>query len=175
MKYLKMIGRWFVDFVEVILPSIVFVLLFLVFLDNVLFRYVLKNPQNWTFEASTTTFVVMGLLGMCTAYRKEDHVVFDLVYAKLSPKYQNLMRMISFVVVIAFFAAAIPPSLVYLWKLPSVTSIMKIPERLIFLTFPIFMISTVCRSAYRLVLDIKAFRDKTYVQSYNTAEKDALI
>ena len=98
-----------------------------------------------------------------------------MVYAKLSPKIQNLMRVVSYVFVIAFFAAAIPPCLIYLAKLPSVTSIMKIPERFLFLTFPIFLISTVCRSAYRMVLDIKAFWKKTYVQSYNTGEKEALI
>jgi hypothetical protein len=36
------------------------------------------------------------------------------------------------------------------------------------------MISTVLRSARRLALDIKAFRNKTYVQSYNTADRDVL-
>jgi len=28
---------------------------------------------------------------------------------------------------------------------------------------------------YRLVLDIKAFANKTYAQTYNTEEKDALV
>jgi TRAP-type C4-dicarboxylate transport system permease small subunit len=175
MERLRKIARGLVDFIEVTLPSLVFGLLFLVFLDNVLFRYVLRDPQNWTFELSTTTFVVMGLLGICTAYRQEDHVVFDLIYNKFSPKNQNILRMISALFVIGIMGAAIPPSLLYLAKLPSMSSILRIPDRLIFLTFPIFMISTVSRSAYRLVLDIRAFRAKTYVQSYNTAPKDELI
>ncbi len=54
--------------------------MFIVFLLNIFFRYVLKNPQNWTFEFSVNAFVIVGLLGACVAYRLEDHVVFDLVY-----------------------------------------------------------------------------------------------
>jgi len=43
------------------------------------------------------------------------------------------------------------------------------------LPYPILLISMVSRSAYRLVLDIKAFRNKSYVQSYNPEHGDALI
>ena len=175
MKLLKKVARCLADVLEVYLPIAVFVALFLVFLTNIFCRYILKDPQNWTFEFSTYSFLVVGLLGACVAYRKEDHVIFDLAYAKLKPKGQNIMRMLSYVIVIVFFLVAIPECIVSLARLPTVTSIMKIPERFIFLSFPVLMVSTVCRSAYRLVMDIKAFRNKTYVQSYNTEAKEALI
>jgi C4-dicarboxylate transporter DctQ subunit len=175
MKLLKRIGRWLVDFIEIYLPIAVFVMLFIAFLLNIFFRYVLKNPLNWTFEFSVNAFVVVGLLGACTAYRKEDHVVFDLVYARQKPKGQTILRMISHSLVIVFFVAALPWTIITLWTLRSETSIMKIPDKFIFSSLVILMISTICRSAYRLVLDIKAFRNKTYVQTYNTEAKDALI
>ena len=175
MKLLKQAARWFVDFLEVYLPIAVFVLMFITFLVNVGFRYILSDPQNWTFEFSVYSFVVVGLLGACAAYRKEDHVVFDLLYAELKPRGQNILRIISYLIVIVSLAAIIPASVKYLLKLPTVTSIMKIPEGIIFMSFPVLLVSTVCRSIYRLVLDVKAFRNKTYVQSYNAEEKDALI
>ena len=175
MKLLKKIGHWVADFVEVYLPTAVFVVMFIVFLINIFFRYVMKNPMNWTFEFSVNAFVIVGLLGACVAYRKEDHVVFDLLYAKQKPRGQSILRMISSVLVIAFFAAALPGVVLNLWTLPAVTSIMKIPDKFIFASFPILMFSTICRSAYRLVLDMKAFGNKTYVQTYNVGAKDALI
>jgi len=175
MKLMKKTTRWFVDFFEVYLPIAVFLLMFITFLVNVGFRYILKDPQNWTFEFSVYSFVVVGLLGACTAYRKEDHVVFDLLYAELKPRGQNILRIISYLIVIVSLAAIIPSSVRYLLKLPTVTSIMKIPEGIIFMSFPVLLVSTVCRSVCRLVLDVKAFRNKTYVQRYNTGEKDALI
>ncbi|MBL7047847.1 MAG: TRAP transporter small permease [Candidatus Marinimicrobia bacterium] len=167
--------RWFTDIIEIYLPSAVFMALFLAFLLNVFFRYILRNPQNWTFELSINAFVIVGLLGACASYRTEDHVVFDLFYTKLKPKGQNVLRIISYIIVIVFFSIAIPPSLKYLYALRAVTSIMRIPIRIIFLSFPILLISSVFRSAFRLFLDIKAFRNKTYVQQYNTQEKDLLI
>ena len=75
----------------------------------------------------------------------------------------------------AYILIAIPESFVYLVRLPTMTSVLRIPERLLFMVFPILLISTVLRSVYRLSLDVKAFRNKTYVQTYNTEAKDALI
>ena len=175
MKPLKKAARWFVDFIEVYLPIGMFILMFIAFMINIFFRYVLKNPQNWTHEFSVNSFVIVGLLGACAAYRLEDHVIFDLLYAKLSPRSQNIMRLLSYVIVIVLFSIALPQSIMSVWKNPAVTSIMKIPDRFLYMCFPILLISTVCRMAYRLVLDIKAFRNKTYVQTYNTEAQDKLI
>jgi TRAP-type C4-dicarboxylate transport system permease small subunit len=175
MRQIKKAGRWFADLIEVYLPIAVFVALFLAFLTNVFFRYVVKDPQNWTFEFSVNAFVVVGLLGACAAYRKEDHVVFDLLYTRLSSRGQNILRIISYIIVIMLFSIALPGSIRYLVKLPAVTSIMRIPLRFVFVSFPILLISTVIRSAYRLILDIKAYRNRTYMQLYNTEQRDAFL
>lgn len=175
MGKLGKIVRWFVDFVEIYLPVIVFVMLFVAFLSNVFFRYVLRNPQNWTFELSVNAFVVVGLLGACAAYRKEDHVIFDLFYTQLGSKGQNILRMISGITVIIMFSIAIPGIVGYLVKLPVKTSIMEIPQNIIFSVFPILLISTVLRSIYRLALDMRSFIKRSYIQEYNTSEKDELI
>ncbi|WP_319416898.1 TRAP transporter small permease subunit [Marispirochaeta aestuarii] len=176
MNRVKKIARWFADIVEVHIPVITFVMLFCAFLLNVFFRYIVGSPQNWTFEFSVNSFVVVGLLGGCIAYRKEDHVVFDLVYSRLSLKGQNILRMISYTIIIVAFSIALPPSILYLWKLRTfVTPIMKIPVSIFFSSFPLLLFSTVLRSIYRLSRDIAAFRAKVYVQSYNTDKKDSLI
>jgi TRAP-type C4-dicarboxylate transport system permease small subunit len=175
MKHLKRIGRGIVDVIEVYLPIGVFILMFVAFLINIFFRYVLKNPQNWTHEFSVNSFVIVGLLGACAAYRKEDHVIFDLLYARLKPRGQAVMRMLSYAIVIVLFLIALPQTVISIWKNPAVTSIMKIPDRFLYMVFPVLLLSTVCRMAYRLVLDIRAFRNGTYVQTYNTESRDELI
>jgi TRAP-type C4-dicarboxylate transport system permease small subunit len=175
MKLLKKVGRAIVDFIEVYLPIGVFVLMFIVFLINIFTRYVLRNPQNWTFEFSVNSFVVVGILGACVAYRLEDHVVFDMVYARRSPRGQALMRIISYIIVIVFVGIALPETLWSLWNNPAVTSIMKVPDKYIFSVLPVMLVSTLARTIYRLVHDIRAFRNKTYLQTYNTETKDALV
>jgi TRAP-type C4-dicarboxylate transport system permease small subunit len=176
MSQTKKIAKVFADLFEIYIPVVTFVLLFLVFLLNVFFRYIIKSPQNWTFEFSVNAFVIVGLVGSCIAYRNEDHVVFDLLYSRISIKGQNVLRIISYLLIIIFFSIAIPPSFVYLWKLRTfVTPIMKIPVSIIFLSFPILLISSVIRSVYRLALDIKSYKDKVYIQQYNVENKDSLI
>ncbi len=76
---------------------------------------------------------------------------------------------------IVFLLVALPLTVSSLLNNPAVTSIMKIPDKYIFSVLPVMMISIIVRSVYRLVLDIKAFARRTYVQTYNTEEKDALI
>ena len=177
MRYLKITAQWFVDFIEVYLPIGMFILLFIAFIINVFFRYVLRDPQTWTFEFCVYAFVMIGLLGACAANRKEDHVVFDLIYTRLTPKGQSIFRIISLVIVIAFLLGALPTATLDIMYIRAKTSIMWIPEQVFFISLPILMISTVIRYTYRLVLDIKAFRNKTYAQTYNTdkTETDALI
>jgi hypothetical protein len=54
---------------------------------------------------------------------------------------------------------------------------MRIPEQVFFASLIILMVSTVVRYVYYFVLDVKAFRNRTYVQTYHTdkTETDALI
>lgn len=175
MNLLKKVAGKVADFFEIWLPEVVFIALFLAFLINVFFRYVMHNPQNWTFEFSIISFVVVGLLGACAAYRKEDHVVFDLLYSSLGPRGKNILRMMGYVLLIVLFLIALPGTIRYILKLRALTSIMRIPLKYVFATFPILLISTIIRSAYRLVLDFKSFLNKTYEQTYNTKPKDRLI
>jgi len=169
MKLLKRTGRTLVDFVEVYLPIGVFIAMFVVFLLNIFTRYVLRNPQNWTFEFSVNAFVIVGLLGACIAYRLEDHVVFDMVYAHRSPRGQALMRILSNLLVVAFLGIALPSTIRSLANTPAVTSILKIPDKYIYAVLPVMMISMVARSAYRLVLALKAFQKASleYYQKNN--------
>ena len=172
---MKRVGKFIAEFIEVWLPIAVFSALFVAFLVNVFFRYVMRNPQNWTFEFSINAFVIVGLLGACAAYREEDHVVFDLVYANLKDRGQNLFRILGHATVIVLFLVALPGSVRYVVRLKAVTSIMRIPLKFVFATFPVLLISTIIRSAYRLVLDVMAFKNKTYEQTYNTEPRDRLI
>jgi len=52
---------------------------------------------------------------------------------------------------------------------------MRIPYNYIFVSFPILLVSVVIRSAYRMVLDIRSWRNGTYRQTYNIEKEDELM
>lgn len=172
---LKKAARLFMDFFEIYLPSAVFLSMFVVFLINLIWRYVFRNPQNWTMEFSINSFVIIGLLGACVAHRMEDHVVFDLLYASVGQKGKTVLRILSNLLIALFISLALPGTIKYLWQHPAITAIMKIPQNIIFSSFAILLIFSAVRSAYRLVQDVKSLLNATYEQTYNTEEKESLI
>ncbi len=159
------------DVIEVYIPSVAFIVLFIAFLFGIIFRYVLKDPQTWTFEVSRISFLWAAILAACIADRDENHVIFDMIYVKTSLKVQCLMRIISNLLIIVFISWLTPFTVQYLMKMNTQpTSILKIPMSLVFIPFLVLFICTIVRALHRLILDIQAFRKKTYVQTYNRKE-----
>lgn len=159
------------DVIEIYIPSVAFIVLFIMFLLGIIFRYLLRNPQTWTFEISRISFLWAAILAGCIADRGENHVVFDMIYVKTGPKMQCVMRIISNLLVTVFIMWLIPFTVQYLMKMNSQpTSILRIPMSLVFIPFLILFVCITVRALHRLILDIQAFRKKTYVQQYNRKE-----
>jgi TRAP-type C4-dicarboxylate transport system permease small subunit len=64
----------------------------LVFLQ-VLFRYVLDAPLDWSEEMSTFAFAWMALLGASVGLRYDEHPRLDIVFARLPPRVQKITKM----------------------------------------------------------------------------------
>ncbi|MGI6777408.1 MAG: TRAP transporter small permease [Acetivibrionales bacterium] len=164
------------EILEIVLPIVLFIGLFILFITGVIFRYLFRNPQTWAFELSTISFVMLVLLAGCTAQRKEDHVVFDLVYERLNPKGQNIFRIVGNIIMVVLLLIGIPSTVKTLWSMRLVvTQVVFLPYMVVFSPLAILFIVAIIRYSYRLVQDIRAFKSKTYVQQYNTSEKEMLI
>jgi TRAP-type mannitol/chloroaromatic compound transport system permease small subunit len=94
MRKIKQAAHLLANLVELYIPGVVFILLFIVFLINIITRYVLKNPQNWTLEFSLNAFVVVGLLGARTAYRKTMIMWFLTILHCFNHKDSKIQRII---------------------------------------------------------------------------------
>jgi TRAP-type C4-dicarboxylate transport system permease small subunit len=84
----------------------------LVFLQ-VLFRYVLNAPLDWSEELSTFTFVWMALLGASVGLKNNEHPRLDLFFNFLAPTRKKIVTVlcnlaILFMLIILF---------IYGWKL----------------------------------------------------------
>ena len=163
----KLFWKKLLDLLEIHLPSIIFILLFLSFLIGIFARYILKNPQSWTFEFSSICYLAVGILSWGIAHRTDEHVVFDMLYEKLSSKAQCILRIISNIVMAVTAALLIYPSITYMQGMAGLTAqIIKIPRYIIFLPFTISFTVAFVRSAYRAITDIRSFVKKNYVQQY---------
>ena len=171
MKQKRNVWDVLLDVIEIYIPSVAFIVLFIMFLLGIVFRYVFKNPQTWTFEISRISFLWTAILAGCIADRGENHVIFDMIYVKTSPKTQCIMRIISNLLVTVFITWLIPFTVQYLMKMNTQpTSILRLPMSLVYIPFLVLFLCSTVRALHRLILDIQAFRKKTYVQMYNRKE-----
>jgi len=173
----KLIRRIFVlarDIVEFYLPAAAFLCMFIAFILGVFARYVMRNPIRWTYEVSQICFVWTGILGACYAQRYEDHIVFGMIYDGLTAMRKNIVRIVSHVMVLVL-VIAIGPSIKYLLDLRAITSVLEIPRAFVFAPYAVLLVITIIRYGYRLVLDVKALKNASHAQTYNTEEKESLI
>ena len=166
------LGKTLLNILEIYIPAVMFMVLFVCFLIGIVFRYVLDNPQSWTFELSSICYLAVGVLSWGIAHRTDDNVVFDMLYVKLSPKMQCILRMVTNLLIAAVAAVLVWPSIEYIQEMKGLTAqTMPIPRGLIFVPFTVSFVSAAIRSTYRLVMDILAFKNKDYTQNYGKKEE----
>lgn len=61
---------------------------------QVLFRYFLHHPIDWTEQLARYLFLFMCMLGLPVAYRNKGLIAFDLILVRLPEKAQKLIHFI---------------------------------------------------------------------------------
>ena len=93
------------DVLEKILQAFITSMLF-VFIGlvaaQVIWRYVLSNPLPWTEQAARYLFIWMLMLEMPILLRRKNNMAFDLLYNKFSPKTQEVIQILTLILIGAF-------------------------------------------------------------------------
>ncbi|MDJ0942302.1 MAG: TRAP transporter small permease subunit [Kiloniellales bacterium] len=82
--------------------------MFVSFILQILFRYVVGAPLTWTLEACLLTW--LWLVFWCAGFLLDDrdHVKFDILYAAAAPPLRRVFAIVSALVIVVAFAAALP-------------------------------------------------------------------
>ena len=150
------IGQFFIDIPEKYVSSIAFTTLFVVFVLQIFFRYVLNRPLIWPYEVSIFAFIWTAVLGACYAKRHNVHVVFSLVYDKMNPLGQLIFRLIGNSLIMIAFVIALYPTYDYIRFMRVERSVrLKITFDIAFGPYLIFMVLIIGRMAVDVVRDIR--------------------
>ena len=87
MDGLKKVGKFIRDCVELYIPIAAFLIMFAVFVVQIIARYVFKNPMQWAYEVTVMGYLWMVVLGACYAYRDRSHVTFTSGEGKSSLRF----------------------------------------------------------------------------------------
>ena len=82
--------------------------MFLVFLLQIVSRYVLNLPIGWTHEISVVLWIWLVLFGASFVIRDAEEMRFDLIYASVGDRTRRAMAFVTAVVLVALFGWSLP-------------------------------------------------------------------
>ncbi|MFA7438874.1 TRAP transporter small permease [Castellaniella sp.] len=104
---LQQIGRWLYRRAENIL-AIMLGVMFVAFLLQVFFRYVMNWPSGWTNELSSVLWIWIVLWGAAFVVRENEEMRFDLILTSVGPRTRCGMFLITAVALIVLYGASFP-------------------------------------------------------------------
>ncbi|HEX9766776.1 MAG TPA: TRAP transporter small permease [Nitriliruptorales bacterium] len=133
-----------------------FLLMFVVLLIGVFWRYVLNDPVIWTVNLGTVAFIWTVMVGNGLPNWDDDHIQFDLLYNRMPRGGQRAARMLGNLIIVVTFGMAIPATVDYLdfISVDRVTGT-GLPFHLAFGGVLVFLGGTVAHRGRLLVHDVR--------------------
>lgn len=148
------------DIIEIYIPVIAFMVMFLTFILQIVMRYIFKYPLTWAYEITVIGFSWTVILGACYAMKHRTHVTFTLIYDSLSKKKAAIIRALGNIIIVIAFIALIVPSYKYVTFMNfQSTSVFKINLSLVFMPFIYFLISIILYTLEEIIEDFKVIRE----------------
>jgi C4-dicarboxylate transporter, DctQ subunit len=87
--------------------------MFICFLLQIFFRYVLNYPVGWTEEVSTLMWVWGILWGAVFVLDEKDEVRFDIIYSAVSERTRRVFTIITGIALVVFYSLSLPAAASY--------------------------------------------------------------
>lgn len=82
--------------------------MFVAFLIQIAFRYLLNLPIGWTHEISVVTWIWLVLFGSAFVVREREEIRFDLIYGSVRDRSRRFMGLITAAALIVLFGMSLP-------------------------------------------------------------------
>ena len=151
-------GRWLMRRAENIL-CLMLLAMFIVFILQIIFRYVLNLSIGWTHEVSVALWIWLVLFGSAFVIREVDEIRFDLIWGGAGDKSRRVMQVVCAVALVFLFGVSLPAIFDYVtfMKVES-TAYLKIRFDYLYSIYVVFVVSMIIRYIW---LGIQAIRGKT--------------
>ena len=152
--WLKKTGKFLLDCIELYMPMLTFIVLFVSFMSQIVARYFFK-PMIWPEELSLICFVWTALLGGLYAKRTGSHVAFTMLYDVAKPGTQRAMRIAGNLMLVSAFIIILGPSWNYIQCMAYKKSdALRIPMNWAYFPFVMFLADMIVRLIVDIVKDI---------------------
>ena len=146
------------DWVELYIPIISFIIMFVVFLLQIFCRYVMRSPLQWAYEVTVTCYLWLVVLGACYAQREHAHVMFTLIYDKMPTRMKAFTAFLGNFLMLFAFAWSFLPSVKFIdFMKMQKTSILKIGLNIVYAPYIPFLILMMIYIAIDMYHEFRVF------------------
>lgn len=153
----KVLGEWLRGRAENVL-AMMLLGMFVVFMMQIAFRYLLNLSIGWTHEMSVALWIWMVLFGTAFVVREVEEIRFDFFWSAAGNNSRRVMQTISSLALIAMFGISLPAVIDYVsfMKVES-TAYLKIRFDYLYSIYVVFAVAMIVRHIW---LCVEAIRGK---------------
>ena len=137
--------------------------MFVAFLIQITFRYLLNLPIGWTHEISAVTWIWLVLFGSAFVVREREEIRFDLVYGSVGSRTRRVMGLITAAALIVLFGMSLPAVIDYVtFMRVERTAYMKIRFDYLYSIYVVFAVAMIVRYIWIAVLAVRGQAPEAY-------------
>lgn len=120
--------------------------MFVAFIVQIVFRYLLNFPIGWTFELTMITWLWLVLWGAAFVVKESEEIRFDLIYGAAGPRMRRAMGIITGVAIVALYGGSLPATIDYVsFMKVEKTAYLKIRVDYLFSIYVFFAVAVIVR------------------------------
>jgi TRAP-type C4-dicarboxylate transport system permease small subunit len=144
--------------------------MFLAFLVQIVFRYLLNFPVGWTSEVSIVAWLWGVLWGAAFVVKEREEVRFDLLYGAFSARARRIAGIVTGLAILGLYAISVPATLDYVrFMKVERTAYLKIRFDHLYSIYVLFLVAVIIRYVWILARLLRGAdptgRDSTAVPS----------
>jgi C4-dicarboxylate transporter DctQ subunit len=141
----RRLTAWLYHRAENVLAAML-LLMFVSFLLQIVFRYLLDFPVGWTNEISVVLWIWLVLFGAAFVVREEEEIRFDLIYASVGAPTRRVMFIVAAAALIFLYAISLPAVFDYVTFMKvEKTAYLDIRFDWLYSIYIVFVIATIIR------------------------------
>ena len=143
------IGHWMRRRAENVAVALL-AMVFISFILQIVFRYVLNWPVGWTIEVSTLAWMWLVLWGAAFVVTEQDEIRFDIIYTVVPNRVRCGFAIVASLALAVLFVVSLPATVDYV-KFMRIERASYIDVRLdyLFSVYVLFAIATIVRHLWR--------------------------
>jgi C4-dicarboxylate transporter, DctQ subunit len=143
--------------------------MFLAFVVQIFFRYVVNWPLSWTFELSIMCWLWGVLWGAAFVVRERDEIRFDVIYGAVGPTLRRVFAVFAGVGLLAIYIVSLPAVIDYVrFMRVERSAYLKIPFDLLFSVYVLFAVAAIVRYAWLVWRALRGGAPETVADSGST-------